>query len=136
MDGRIKAIKRKLIDNGFGNKVTLMSYSAKFASALYGPFRCVFCLVWINPSSFGLKIFSGMLREVHLRLEIVSATSCPLQPKALLVEPSLVPPTRIILVQFAYNLPSSSFATLRKEQTSSWSSHLCHTSISSPMLRS
>lgn len=40
MDGRIKAIKRGLIDAGFGNKCTLMSYSAKFASALYGPFRC------------------------------------------------------------------------------------------------
>lgn len=39
MDGRIKAIKRALIDAGFGNKCTLMSYSAKFASALYGPFR-------------------------------------------------------------------------------------------------
>jgi len=39
MDGRIKTIKRGLIDNGFGNKCTLMSYSAKFASSLYGPFR-------------------------------------------------------------------------------------------------
>lgn len=39
MDGRIKAIKRALIDNGFGNRCTLMSYSAKFASAMYGPFR-------------------------------------------------------------------------------------------------
>ncbi|KAF5354682.1 hypothetical protein D9756_005399 [Leucocoprinus leucothites] len=39
MDGRIKAIKRGLIDAGLGNKCTLMSYSAKFASALYGPFR-------------------------------------------------------------------------------------------------
>jgi porphobilinogen synthase len=39
MDGRIKAIKRKLIDNGLGNKCLLMSYSAKFASGLYGPFR-------------------------------------------------------------------------------------------------
>jgi porphobilinogen synthase len=39
MDGRIKAIKRALIDNGYGNRCTLMSYSAKFASALYGPFR-------------------------------------------------------------------------------------------------
>ena len=39
MDGRIKAIKRGLIDSGLGNKCTLMSYSAKFASALYGPFR-------------------------------------------------------------------------------------------------
>lgn len=39
MDGRIKAIKRGLIDAGFGNRCTLMSYSAKFASSLYGPFR-------------------------------------------------------------------------------------------------
>ncbi|KAF7968687.1 hypothetical protein HWV62_29692 [Athelia sp. TMB] len=39
MDGRIKAIKRALIDGGYGNKCTLMSYAAKFASALYGPFR-------------------------------------------------------------------------------------------------
>lgn len=39
MDGRIRAIKRALIDAGLGNKCTLMSYSAKFASALYGPFR-------------------------------------------------------------------------------------------------
>ena len=39
MDGRIKAIKRGLIDAGFGNKVTLMSYAAKFSGCLYGPFR-------------------------------------------------------------------------------------------------
>ncbi|KAH9060005.1 tetrapyrrole biosynthesis porphobilinogen synthase [Lactarius vividus] len=38
MDGRIKAIKRGLIDRGLGNKCLLMSYSAKFASGLYGPF--------------------------------------------------------------------------------------------------
>jgi len=41
MDGRIRAIKRALIDNGLSNKCTLMSYSAKFASAMYGPFRSV-----------------------------------------------------------------------------------------------
>jgi porphobilinogen synthase len=39
MDGRILGIKRALMDNGYGNKVNLMSYSAKFASGLYGPFR-------------------------------------------------------------------------------------------------
>jgi len=39
MDGRIKAIKQGLLAAGLGNKCTLMSYSAKFASALYGPFR-------------------------------------------------------------------------------------------------
>ncbi|CAH1762064.1 23535_t:CDS:2 [Entrophospora sp. SA101] len=39
MDGRIKAIKESLICEGLGNKVALMSYSAKFASSFYGPFR-------------------------------------------------------------------------------------------------
>ncbi|ORY55724.1 delta-aminolevulinic acid dehydratase [Leucosporidium creatinivorum] len=39
MDGRVRAIKQALIDNGFGNRCNLMSYSAKFASSLYGPFR-------------------------------------------------------------------------------------------------
>ena len=45
MDGRIMAMKRKLIDAGYGNRCTLMSYSAKFASSLYGPFRYVFSIV-------------------------------------------------------------------------------------------
>ncbi|CAG8662224.1 10164_t:CDS:2, partial [Dentiscutata heterogama] len=39
MDGRIKAIKESLIREKLGNKVLLMSYSAKFASSFYGPFR-------------------------------------------------------------------------------------------------
>lgn len=50
MDGRILAIKRKLIDSGYGNKCTLMSYSAKFASSLYGPFR------YVPPPSFELNV--------------------------------------------------------------------------------
>jgi len=39
MDGRVGAIKKMLHENGFGNKVAVMSYSAKFASCFYGPFR-------------------------------------------------------------------------------------------------
>ncbi|KAG0145291.1 hypothetical protein CROQUDRAFT_46017 [Cronartium quercuum f. sp. fusiforme G11] len=39
MDGRIGAIKSALIKANLGNKCCLMSYSAKFASTLYGPFR-------------------------------------------------------------------------------------------------
>ncbi|OCT65198.1 hypothetical protein XELAEV_18041436mg [Xenopus laevis] len=39
MDGRIGAIKQALISNNLGNKVSVMSYSAKFASCFYGPFR-------------------------------------------------------------------------------------------------
>lgn len=39
MDGRIYAIKQKLIDSGLHNKVSLLSYSVKFSSCFYGPFR-------------------------------------------------------------------------------------------------
>lgn len=38
-DGRIRAIKLKLIEAGVAHKVVLMSYSAKFSGCLYGPFR-------------------------------------------------------------------------------------------------
>lgn len=38
MDGRVAAIRRHLDDNGF-YKTPIMSYSAKYASAFYGPFR-------------------------------------------------------------------------------------------------
>ncbi|KAJ8919138.1 hypothetical protein NQ315_012123 [Exocentrus adspersus] len=39
MDGRIGAIKEKLIQHKLGNKVAVLSYTAKFASNFYGPFR-------------------------------------------------------------------------------------------------
>mgnify|MGYP005840059499 CR=1 FL=1 len=38
MDGRVRAIRRALDDAGFAD-VAIMSYSAKCASAFYGPFR-------------------------------------------------------------------------------------------------
>ncbi|KAJ8408656.1 hypothetical protein AAFF_G00252910 [Aldrovandia affinis] len=39
MDGRVGAIKQTLVSHGLGNKVAVLSYSAKFASCYYGPFR-------------------------------------------------------------------------------------------------
>ena len=39
MDCRIRAIKERLHATGFENTVAVMSYSAKFASSFYGPFR-------------------------------------------------------------------------------------------------
>jgi porphobilinogen synthase len=38
-DGRIRAIKLKLIERGLAHRVVLMSYAAKFSGCLYGPFR-------------------------------------------------------------------------------------------------
>ncbi|XP_051893256.1 delta-aminolevulinic acid dehydratase [Pristis pectinata] len=39
MDGRVGSIKQALVSNDLGSKVSVMSYSAKFASCFYGPFR-------------------------------------------------------------------------------------------------
>ncbi|OQN95514.1 hypothetical protein B0A48_18516 [Cryoendolithus antarcticus] len=38
-NGRIRAIKLKLIESQISHRVVLMSYSAKFSGCLYGPFR-------------------------------------------------------------------------------------------------
>lgn len=38
MDGRVRAIRHALDENGF-SELPIMSYSAKYASAFYGPFR-------------------------------------------------------------------------------------------------
>ncbi|KAL2783328.1 tetrapyrrole biosynthesis, porphobilinogen synthase [Aspergillus keveii] len=38
-DGRIRAIKLKLLSAGLEGKAAIMAYSAKYASCLYGPFR-------------------------------------------------------------------------------------------------
>ena len=42
MDGRVQAIRRVLDENGYYN-VMIMSYSAKYASAFYEPFRQAAC---------------------------------------------------------------------------------------------
>lgn len=39
MDGRIGAIKHALLEESLASKVSLLSYSVKFASNFYGPFR-------------------------------------------------------------------------------------------------
>ena len=38
MDGRIAAIRKKLDENGY-DQIAILSYSAKFSSQFYGPFR-------------------------------------------------------------------------------------------------
>ena len=51
MDGRLAAIKQSLKLAHLDHKVSLFSYSAKFASSFYGPFRFIFIyyynVLWI-----------------------------------------------------------------------------------------
>ena len=72
MDGRVAAIREKLDENGYTD-IPIMSYSAKYASAYYGPFReaagsapqCG------NRRSYQMDVRNGReaLREVELDLE-------------------------------------------------------------------
>lgn len=74
MDGRIGAIKRALVSNGYGNRCSLMAYSAKFASGLYGPFRCAHPRrASFHPVS---DLRTGMPLALHLPLAIANAISC------------------------------------------------------------
>jgi porphobilinogen synthase len=72
MDGRVGAIRNVLDDNGYDN-IPIMAYSAKYASAYYGPFRDAA----ESPPSFGDRRSYQMdipnaeeaLREVSLDIE-------------------------------------------------------------------
>lgn len=61
MDGRIGAIKQKLILNNLESCVAVLSYTAKFASNFYGPFRWASCTVnSTNNDRHSNKKFSDM----------------------------------------------------------------------------
>jgi len=72
MDGRVGVIREELDENGFEN-VAIMSYSAKYASAFYGPFR----EAAESPPQFGDRRSYQMdppnvreaLREIELDIE-------------------------------------------------------------------
>ncbi len=53
MDGRVLAIKKLLHLNNYDD-IPLMAYSAKFCSALYGPFRDV---CGSKPTGFGRESY-------------------------------------------------------------------------------
>lgn len=75
MDGRIRAIKYGLMQVGLANRCALMSYSAKFASGLYGPFRLVtpfYSSFFLFFLTFGLACIE-MLPEARLLLAIENA---------------------------------------------------------------
>ena len=74
MDGRVKAIKQGLMDAGLGNKCTLMSYSAKFASALYGPFRWA-GILFICTLTHSLTYVTEKQQGAHPLSETGNATS-------------------------------------------------------------
>lgn len=72
MDGRVGAIRKALDEKGFTD-IPIMSYSAKYASAFYGPFRdaCDSSPKFGDRKSYQMDIGNGdeAIREVALDIE-------------------------------------------------------------------
>lgn len=65
MDGHVKSIKQHLMEGGMISRVAVLSYSAKFCSTFYGPFRdAANCAPsFSNRASYQLPVGSDSLAE-------------------------------------------------------------------------
>ena len=104
MDGRIGAIRKGLEENGF-TKTGIMSYSAKYASCFYGPFRDAFD----SAPGFGDKKTYQM--DYSNRVEAVKETLMDVKEGAdiVMVKPALSYLDIIRDVKNAVNIPVSAY---------------------------
>jgi porphobilinogen synthase len=104
MDGRIGAIRKALEENGF-TKTGIMSYSAKYASCFYGPFRDA-----LNSApGFGDKKSYQM--DYHNRVEAIKETIVDVEEGAdiVMVKPALSYLDIIREVKNAVHVPVSCY---------------------------
>ena len=102
MDGRIGAIRKALEENGF-TKTGIMSYSAKYASCFYGPFRDALD----SAPGFGDKKTYQM--DFSNRVEAIKETLMDVEEGAdiVMVKPAMAYLDIIREVRNAVNLPVS-----------------------------
>lgn len=104
MDGRIGAIRKALEENGF-TKTGIMSYSAKYASCFYGPFRDALD----SAPGFGDKKTYQM--DYSNRIEAIKETIMDVEEGAdiVMVKPALAYLDIIREVKNAVNVPVSAY---------------------------
>lgn len=105
MDGRIGAIREVLDDNSFTN-VPIMSYSAKYASAFYGPFRDAAG----SAPAFGDR--RGYQMDPHNRREALKECALDVEEGAdiLMVKPALSYLDVIRECSDAFDLPMAAYS--------------------------
>ena len=105
MDGRIAAIRDALDDNGFTN-IPIMSYSAKYASAFYGPFRDAAG----SAPAFGDR--RGYQMDPHNRREAMKECALDVEEGAdiLMVKPALSYLDIIRECSDAFDLPMAAYS--------------------------
>jgi len=104
MDGRIGAIRKALEENGF-TKTGIMSYSAKYSSCFYGPFRDALD----SAPGFGDKKTYQM--DYHNRIEAIKETIMDVEEGAdiVMVKPALSYLDIIREVKNAVQVPVSAY---------------------------
>jgi len=104
MDGRIGAIRKALEENGF-TRTGIMSYSAKYASCFYGPFRDALD----SAPGFGDKKTYQM--DYSNRIEAIKETILDVEEGAdiVMVKPALAYLDIIREVKNAVNVPVSAY---------------------------
>lgn len=105
MDGRVAAIRKTLDDNGFVN-LPIMAYSAKYASAFYGPFREAAG----SAPSFGDR--KGYQMDPHNRKEALRECALDVAEGAdiIMVKPALSYLDVIRECSDAYDLPMCAYS--------------------------
>jgi porphobilinogen synthase len=121
MDGRVAAIRQALDTNGFDN-VPVMSYSVKYASAYYGPFR----VAADSAPAFGdrrtYQMDPGNAREALREAELDVLEGADI----LMVKPALAYMDIIWRVREAFDLPlavynvSGEFAMVKAAAANGW----------------
>lgn len=105
MDGRIAAIRAILDENGYTN-LPIMSYSAKYASAFYGPFRAAAG----SAPAFGDR--KGYQMDPHNRREAIKECALDVEEGAdiLMVKPALAYLDVIRECSDAFDLPMCAYS--------------------------
>ena len=105
MDGRVAAIRRILDENGF-ETTPIMAYSAKYASAFYGPFRDAAG----SAPAFGDR--RGYQMDPHNRKEAIKECALDVEEGAdvLMVKPALSYLDVIRECSDAFNLPMAAYS--------------------------
>jgi porphobilinogen synthase len=121
MDGRVQAIRSALDDSGFYN-MPIMAYSAKYASAFYGPFReaAESAPKFGDRKTYQMDPANGdeALREVEL--DLIEGADI------VMVKPALNYMDIIYRVKAAYNVPvaaynvSGEFAMVKAAAANGW----------------
>jgi porphobilinogen synthase len=104
MDGRVAAIRNHLDDNGFSD-VSIMSYTAKYASAFYGPFRDALNSAPKHGDKKTYQMNPANKREAILEAELDYLEGADM----LMVKPALCYLDIIHVLKENYNIPITAY---------------------------